>query len=204
MTTDTHAIVFDFGGVLLEWNPHKLYDRFFPGQTEAIQAFMSEVRFSEWNTLQDQGRPFAQGVRELSSQFPQHAHLIQAFHEHWSHSVVGPIEGTVSILKQLKQKRRSIFGLSNWSAETFPIARRRYDFFDLFDDILISGEVGLVKPDPAIFNLLLERIGRKAEECIFIDDSPPNIQAAGRLGFNAIHYHSPDQLERELEKLGAL
>src|SRR5512147_974068 len=122
----------------------------------------------------------------LTKQFPQHAHLIQAYHDHWKDSIGDAYWGTVEILKQLKQAGYPLYGLSNWSAETFPHARAKYDFFDLFDGIILSGDVGLVKPDPQIYQITLDRIGRLAKECIFIDDAVPNIERAQKLGFVTI------------------
>jgi 2-haloacid dehalogenase len=194
------TIIFDFGGVLLDWNPHRLYRRFFNHETE-IDQFLSQINFPEWNLEQDKGRSFAQGVAELSAQFPQYSHLIRAFRENWEDSIVGPITGSVCILRRLKQAGYALYGLSNWSAETFPLAYNKYDFFKLFDGILISGEVKIVKPDPAIFELMLGRIGRSASQCLLIDDSIPNIAAAQKLGFATIQFQSPEQAERELQKL---
>jgi len=204
MTTTIKAIVFDFGGVLLDWNPRNLYRRFFQDDFEAMERFLTEIRFMEWNTHQDRGRPFKEGVSILSSQFPQYSRLIQAFHEHWEESIGGEIAGTVEIARKLKQKGYPLFGLSNWSAETFPIARRKYPFFDIFDDIVLSGEVKLIKPDAAIFRLLLRRIGRPAEDCLLIDDSPANIAVARELRFVTIHYKSSSQLKSELVQIGLL
>ncbi len=197
------TIIFDFGGVLIHWDPRNLYRRFFdtPGEME---AFLREIDFPTWNLEQDRGRPFADGVAELIARFPQHASLIRAYHEHWEESIGEPVAGVSNIIRRLKALGYSIYGLSNWSAETFPIARSRYDFFDLLDGYLISGDVGLVKPDPAIFRALLQRIGRPAAECVFIDDSPANLQAARSLGFLSILFESAAQLEHELESLGIL
>ena len=194
------SIIFDFGGVLLDWNPHHLYHRFFHDQSE-IDRFLSEINFPDWNLQQDKGRPFSQGVAELSVKFPHYSHLIRAYHEYWEESIVGPINGSVEILRRLKKARYSIYGLSNWSAETFPIAYNKYDFFRLFDGIVISGEVKVTKPDPAIFEIILKLINRPAMECLFIDDSETNTSIAKKLGFAAIHFKSPDQLELELKNL---
>ncbi|HEX9387235.1 MAG TPA: HAD family phosphatase [Anaerolineales bacterium] len=201
MTTQIKAIIFDFGNVLLEWNPRNVYQRYFPDDPEGMERFFKEVNFADWNLQQDKGRPFAEGVAILSQQFPHHSHLIQAYHDHWVESVSGSIAGTVRILKQLKQAGYSLYGLSNWSAETFPYARKKYDFFDLLDDIVISGEVGHIKPDPEIFQIMLEKVGRPAQECLFIDDSLTNIKQAQKMGFATIHFQSPEQLETKLREL---
>ena len=194
------SIVFDFGGVLLDWNPHHLYRRFFNDPFE-IDQFLYEINFPEWNLQQDKGRPFSQGIAELSAKFPHYSQLIRAYSENWGDSIVGPIVGTVDILQRLKNAGYALYGLSNWSSETFPIAYEKYDFFKLFDGIVISGKVKLVKPDPAIFEIILKMINRPAIECLLIDDSEANIAAAIKLGFAVILFKTPDQLEIELQKL---
>jgi len=199
MTAPIQAIIFDFGGVLLEWDPHALYRRFID-QPQQIDQFLAEVGFATWNAEQDRGRPFAEGIAELSSQFPHHAHLIRTYYDHWEDSIVGPIPGTVAILRKLKRAGYPLYGLSNWSAETFPKVRKRYAFFDLLDDILLSGDAKMLKPDPAIFNLLLSKIGYPSRNCLLIDDSQSNIVAAKSLGFNTIHFKSPGQLQSELQR----
>jgi len=198
-----HAIIFDFGGVLVDWNPHNLYRRFFD-DPRAMDQFLSEIHFAEWNLLQDKGRPFAEGVAELSARFPQHAHLIRAYHEHWEDSVAGPIPGSVEILRALKAEGHPVYGLSNWSAETFPLAYRKYDFFRILDGYIISGDVGLVKPDPAIFNLMIDKIGYPASACLLIDDSAQNTEVARQLGFETILFRSPKVLAAELRQLRLL
>jgi len=198
------AIVFDFGGVLLDWNPHYLYDRMFADDPTGLDRFLSEVGFSDWNAQQDKGRPFALAVAELSARFPHHAHLIRAYDERWEEFIAGPIQPTVDILQSLKQAGYPLYALSNWSAETFARIRHKYDFLNWFDTILLSGEVKLIKPDPQIFQLFLARVNRKAKDCLFIDDSPANIVAANALGFQTILFESPRQLERELKGRGLL
>ena len=197
------AVIFDFGSVLVDWSPHNLY-RHFIKQPHEIDRFLSEINFAEWNAQQDKGRPFAQAVAELSSEFPQHARLISAFHEHWEDSIVGSIDGTVVILRKLKQLGYPLYGLSNWSAETFPLVREKHTYFDLFDDIIISGEVKLIKPDPQIFRFMLNKFKLEAQACLFIDDSMANIKTANELGFATIHFQSPAQLEIELSGRGVL
>jgi 2-haloacid dehalogenase len=204
MTSEIKAIIFDFGNVLLEWDPRYVYQRFFPGDPEGMERFLEEVKFMEWNLLQDKGRPFAEGVAILSREFPQYSHLIRAYHENWIDSLGGSLTGTVEIMKELKQAGYPLYGLSNWSAETFPRARQGHDFFDLLDDMIISGEVGHVKPHPEIFQITLDRIGRPAPECLFIDDSLANIDQAQKMGFATIHFQSPEQLRLRLRELKVL
>ena len=194
------VIIFDLGGVVLDWNPRNLYRRYFD-KREEMEAFLSEIDFASWNAQQDKGRPFAEGVAVLSARFPHRAALIRAYHEHWEESVSGPIEATVRLVRQLKDAGYPLFALSNWSAETFPIARHKYDCLQLFDAIIVSGEVGLIKPDPAIFELAVKRSGVVASECLFIDDHGPNIAVAQQLGMQAIHFRSADGLADELRSL---
>jgi 2-haloacid dehalogenase len=204
MTPQIKAIIFDFGNVLLAWDPRNIYRRFFPNDPEGMECFLQEVNFADWNLQQDKGRSFAEGVAILSRQFPQYSHLIQAFRDHWIDSVGEPVAGTVTILKRLKQAGYPVYGLSNWSAETFPHARKRHDFFNLLDDMVISGDVGHVKPDPEIYQILLDKIGRPAGECLFVDDALPNIRQAQAMGFAVVHFQSPEQLEASLHALQVL
>jgi 2-haloacid dehalogenase len=204
MTSPIKAIIFDFGNVLLEWNPRYVYQRYFPNDPEGMEHFLEEVDFMNWNAQQDKGRTFAEGVALLSEKFPHHAELIQAYHDNWKDSIGTSYTGTVKLLKELKQAGYPVYGLSNWSAETFPYARQKYDFFELLDDIVISGHVGHIKPDPEIFQILLEKIGYPAQECLFIDDAPTNIDQAWKMGFETILFQSSEQLEIELRKLNLL
>jgi 2-haloacid dehalogenase len=199
MTSHIQAIIFDFGGVLVGWDPRNLYRRFFPEQPQAMEDFFTEVNFMEWNALQDKGRSFAEGVEILSAQFPHRADLIRAYHENWIESITGRIEGTVELLRTLKEKGYAVYGLSNWSAETFPIVRDEFDFLKLLDGVILSGDVKLVKPEPAIFELCLQMIGKPANECLFIDDALANIVTANKLGFDTIQFISPEQLKSELQ-----
>jgi 2-haloacid dehalogenase len=194
MNPTINAVIFDFGNVLLEWNPRYVYQRFFPRDPEGMERFLEEVKFMEWNSLQDKGRSFEEGVASLSKEFPEYSHLIQAYHDHWVESLGDSIDGTIEIMRELKQAGYPLYGLSNWSAETFPYARERHDFFDLLDDMVISGEVGHVKPHPEIFQILLDRVGRPANECLFIDDALANIEQARKMGFATVHFESPEQL----------
>jgi 2-haloacid dehalogenase len=198
------AIIFDFGNVLIEWNPKYVYQSYFPNDNTGMEHFFKEVDFMGWNAKQDKGRTFKEGVADLSAQFPHYAHLIQAYHDNWKDSIGAAYDGTVEIMKHLKQKGYSIFGLSNWSAETFPYAREKYNFFDLLDDMVISGQVGHVKPEPEIYHILLQKIGRPAQECLFIDDSLPNIQQAQKMGFHTVHFKSSEQLADHLRSINLL
>jgi 2-haloacid dehalogenase len=198
------TIIFDYGGVLLEWDPRHLYRRFFPNQPEAMEQFLTEINFVDWNAQQDKGRPFAEAVESLSAEFPQYADLIRAYDELWEESLTGAITGSIEILKQLKAMKYPLYGLSNWSEETFLRARHKYDFFNLFDDMVISGEVKMIKPEPEIFHHALQKFGKNANECIYIDDSLPNVQQAQKMGFETVHFQSPEQLRVSLQELEIL
>ncbi|HXG97121.1 MAG TPA: HAD family phosphatase [Gemmatimonadales bacterium] len=204
LPTRIRAIVFDFGGVLIDWNPRYLYRKLFPGTDTAMERFLAEIGFTEWNQQQDAGRAFSLAVTELVKRFPSYADLIRAYDERWEESIAGPLQGTVDLLLPLQQAGLELHGLSNWSSEKFAAVRSKYSFFQLFATILLSGDVKLIKPDPRIFQALLERIGRSAGECLFIDDSEENISTARSLGFEAIRFASPEQLRRELRHRGLL
>jgi 2-haloacid dehalogenase len=204
ITTETNkpAIVFDLGGVLLDWNPRYVYRSLFKGDEAGMERFLGEICTPVWNSRQDAGRPLAEATAELLALHPQHGELIEAYYGRWEEMLAGPIEGTVAILEDMHSKGHYLCALSNWSAETFPIAYKRYEFLKRFQTIVLSGEEKLIKPDPAIFQVLLKRIGRSAGECLFIDDVPANAQAAQRLGFQAIVFTSPEDLRAQLRQRG--
>ncbi len=200
MISPSTCIIFDFGNVFIKWDPHAIYKRYFP-TPEAVNAFLEEIRFSEWNSHQDAGRSFAEGIEELSSRYPQYAEEIRDYDIFWEDSITETNTETIQIARELRRGGYELYLLSNFSAEKFPLMRKRCDFLDLFTDIIISGELKLIKPDPAIYLSTLKRINRKAEECVFIDDSLANIKTANNLGFKTIHYKSSKQLKRELENI---
>ncbi len=194
------AIIFDLGNVLLKWDVYRLYKRFFT-DPKAVDSFLQEVRFFEWNAQQDAGRSFKEGVAVLSAEFPQYAELIQAYDTYWEDCVTETIDGTIQIARELKNAGWPLYILSNFSLEKFSLVHSRYDFLNIFDDLIISGEHKLVKPDPSIYKYTLRRINREAGECLFIDDSLPNIEAARILGFRTIHFRSPEQLDMDLKNI---
>lgn len=196
------AIIVDFGGVLIDWNPRYLYRKLFPGDEPGMERFLAEIDFTEWNRQQDAGRAFSLAVAEHVKRFPSYAALIRAYDERWEESIAGPLHETVELLLPLKQAGFELHGLSNWSSEKFALVRPKYAFFQLFETILLSGDVKVVKPDPRIFRALLDRINRPAGECLFIDDSEENITAAQTLGFETIRFESAAQLRRELGRRG--
>ncbi len=197
------TVVFDLGGVLIDWNPRYLYRRLFRGDDAAMEAFLGEVCTPEWNARQDAGRPWADGVAELVGRHPDAQDLIVAFDERWEEMLGGPVAGSVEILDQLRAAGVALYALSNWSAAKFPVARARFPFVAWFRDVVISGDVGTVKPDPAMFRVLLERNALDPSSTAYVDDSSPNVRVAAGLGFAAaIHFVDADALRRDLVALG--
>jgi 2-haloacid dehalogenase len=197
------AVVFDLGGVLIDWDPRYLYRKLLDDEA-AVEEFLATVCTPEWNAEQDRGRPFAEGVAELVERHPVHAAAITAYHERWTEMLGGDIAGTVELLDELRDTGVPLYALTNWSAETFGIARERYQFLEWFDGVLVSGEERMIKPDPAIFRLLLDRFGLDPGAAFYVDDSPANVAAAGELGFDAVRFTGPEQLRRDLEARGLL
>jgi 2-haloacid dehalogenase len=198
------VVVFDLGGVLINWDPRHLYRKLFAGDENAMEVFLSEVCTVEWNERQDAGRTFAEAVDELLPHHADKIDLIEAFGQRFDEMIAGTVAGTVDILADLKRAGVPRYALTNWSAETFPPQRDRFPFLSWFDGIVVSGEEGVIKPDPRIFRVLLDRYRIAPEEAVFIDDNPANAAAAAALGIHGIHFRSPDLLRRELETLGLL
>jgi 2-haloacid dehalogenase len=202
MTTEITAVAFDLGGVLIDWNPRHLYRKLFGTDEAGMERFLADVCTPHWNARLDAGRPFAEGVAELVAAHPEQARMIEAFRSRWPEMLGGPIEGTVAILRELRGAGLRTYALSNWSAETFTITKPLYPFLADMDGILISGEVGVGKPDPAIFREFLTRFGLAAGATVFIDDHQPNLAAAAALGLRAIRFTDPDRLRADLRNVG--
>jgi 2-haloacid dehalogenase len=202
-STTRRVVVFDLGGVLLDWNPRHLYRKLFPDE-QAMEAFLGEVCTPEWNERQDAGRPFADAIASLLPHHRDKLHLITAWRDRFGEMIPGALEETVAIAGELRARGVPLYALTNWSAETFPSQRGRFAFLDWFEGIVVSGAEGTMKPDPRIFRLLLERYRLAADEAVFIDDNAKNAQAAGMLGIHGIHFQSPAQLRRELVALALL
>jgi 2-haloacid dehalogenase len=197
------VVVFDLGGVLLQWDPRHLYRKLFADE-RAMEAFLAEVCTVEWNERQDAGRAFADAVADLMPQHEDKRELIEAFGRRFGEMIPGPIDGTVAILGELGRRGTPLYALTNWSSETFPPQRARFPFLASFDGIVVSGDEGVIKPDPRIFGILLDRYRIDAREAVFIDDNPANARAATALGLHGIHFRSPEALRRELVALGLL
>jgi len=169
-----------------------------------MESFLATVCTVEWNERQDAGRSFADAVAELAPRHPDKVELIEAFGRRFDEMIPGAIEGTVEIVADLKRAGVRRYALTNFSAETFPLQRQRFPFLSWFDGIVVSGEEGVIKPDPRIYRILLDRYRIEPDEAVFIDDNPGNAAAATALGIHGIHFRSPGQLRRELEALGLL
>ncbi|QDE39215.1 HAD family phosphatase [Luteibacter pinisoli] len=204
MYSKRNVVIFDFGGVLVDWNPRYLYRKLFGDDEAGMERFLAEVTTTEWNLRQDAGRSWAEALAELTAKHPEHVDLITAFHERWEETLKGPIDDSIAILHDLKSAGHPLYGLTNWSGETFPIARARYEFFNWFDGIVVSGDEGTIKPDPKLYETLLERYDINPKCAVFIDDNKVNVEAAEALGIHGIHFHSPAQLRAELIELGFL
>jgi 2-haloacid dehalogenase len=193
------TVLFDLGGVLIDWNPRYLYRPLFRGDDAAMEDFLARVCPPEWNHQMDEGKPFAEAVAERQRLFPEHAALIAQWYEGWPHMLRDEIPGTVAILRELRGRGVRLFALTNWSAETFPLARARYPFLAWFEDIVVSGEVALAKPDPRIFELTVRRTGLDPATTLFTDDSPRNVDAARACGLRAELFTEPQRLRATME-----
>jgi 2-haloacid dehalogenase len=198
------TVVFDLGGVLIDWDPRHLYRKLFPGDEPAMERFLAEICTNEWNRQQDAGRSWAEATALLKAAHPGHEELIDAFHRRWPEMLAGAVEGSVEILRELRDAGVPLYALTNWSDETFPAALERFEFLGWFAGIVVSGRERLLKPDPRIYRLLIERHGLAAADIVYVDDVAANAEAAVALGMRAIHFTGPAALRAELAALGLL
>ena len=195
-----NTVIFDLGGVLIDWNPRYVYRTIFKTEEE-IDWFFENVATHDWNENQDAGYPIAKATEELVAQHPEWEKEIKAYYGRWEEMLGGPIHETVKIFKQLKQiPDLRTYALTNWSAETFHIALQRYDFLHWFDGRLVSGEEKTRKPFHDFYQKLLNKFSIDPSQTVFIDDNLRNIKAAEELGIKGIHFHNPGQLRNELSK----
>ena len=193
------TIIFDLGGVLIDWNPEYVFLDAFDGDREKMTWFFENICTSDWNENQDAGYPLAQATKELIKKFPKHEHYIQMFYGEWDKMLGGAIDGTVKILDLLiKSENYKVVALTNWSNETFPIALDRFDFLHWFEGIVVSGDEKTRKPFKDIFNITLNRFRIIPEKAVFIDDNLRNIEAANALGIHGIHFKNPEELIQQL------
>lgn len=198
------AVIWDLGGVLIDWNPDYVFNTVFDDE-ERKRYFFENVCTAEWNEEQDAGRPIKEATEMLVAKHPEWKQEIEAYYGRWVEMLGGPIAGTVEIFRKMKeQDNLKLYALTNWSAELFPIALERYDFLHWFDGRVVSGEEKMRKPFPEFYQLTLDRFGLDAATTLFIDDNLRNIKAAEALGIRSIQFHSPELLERELQSLGIL
>jgi len=201
---DRRIVVFDLGGVLIDWDPRHLYRKLFAGDELAMEHFLANVCTHEWNRRQDAGRSFAEGARLLKLQHPDKADLIDAYGARFNEMMPGPIAGTVEIVAELRDRGTPLYILSNFSAETFPPVLERFDFLHWFRGMVISGEVGFIKPDPRIYEIMLARLAIDPHSAVYIDDVAANAEAAQPFGIHGIHFTTPGALREELVRLALL
>ena len=196
------AVLFDLGGVLIDWDPARAFTPVMPAAQ--VPAFLAAIDFAAWNHRHDAGLPYAEGERELIARFPEHEAAVRAYRQHFGATLTGPVPGTAAVVAELQQAGVGLAALTNWSAETYPVARERFGILRRFAGVLVSGEEGLAKPDPAIFALALQRFGFDAASCTFVDDAARNVVAAREAGLDAVQFHDADQLRRDLLARGLL
>lgn len=198
------TIIFDLGGVLIDWNPRYVYRQIFKTEEE-IDWFFNHICTPDWNENQDAGYPIEKATEEKVAEFPEWEAEIRAYYGRWTEMLGEAIHDTVEIFNELREKKDyNFYALTNWSAETFPFARERFEFLKWFDGIVVSGDEGLRKPFPEFYHRLLDRYEVSAPKSLFIDDSLRNVHAAAEIGMNVIHFTSPGKLRDELKKLELL
>ena len=197
------AVVFDLGGVLIDWDPRHLYRQLFADPQE-MEVFLRDVVSPDWNAQQDSGRTWAEATAELIARHPDHEQMIRVYVERWQDMLAGPIHGTVDILREVRDRGLAVYALTNWSAETFPRARGMFPFLEWFGGIVVSGDERIKKPDPEMWRRLIERFDIDPHTAVYIDDVAENARVATELGFRAIRFESPEQLRAELTTLDVL
>jgi 2-haloacid dehalogenase len=202
--TSIDTVVLDLGGVLIDWDPRYLYRPLFKGDAAAMEQFLSEICPPHWNREMDAGRSFDDAIAERQYLFPEYAELIALWKTGWGQMLRKPIHESVEVLEALRGRGHRLYALTNWSAETFPVARQRYAFLSWFEDIVVSGEVKLAKPDPRIFELAIQRCKLNPGSTLYVDDMRPNVEVARGLGLHALHFEHPRKLRADLERLSLL
>lgn len=190
-------VVFDVGNVLIHWDPRRLYRQLFDDPAK-VEWFLTHVCPSAWNLELDRGRAYGEAIAERIAMFPEYAAEIRAYDEQWDEMVAGAIEGSVSSLERLRAAGVPLYAITNFSRTKFDHATKRFPFLLKFHGIIVSGDEGLVKPDPAIFQLFLKRFRLSARDCLFIDNSAANVESARKLGMAAHHFRDPETLEAAL------
>lgn len=197
------TIIFDLGGVLIDWNPKYVYREVFKGDEKKVDWFLDNICTSDWNVEQDAGRTFKEATEFLIKQYPQYEQWIRIYYDRWEDMLGGPIKDSVLLLEKLKKANsHQLYALTNWSDEAFPVAIQRYDFLQYFDGILVSGTEKMRKPFTEIYELILNRYKLSASKSVFIDDNLDNVLGAQKVGMKGIHYKNSQQLINELNYLG--
>lgn len=195
------AVVFDIGNVLVAWDPRHLYRKLLPDE-ESVERFLSTVCTPDWNRQQDAGRPWAEGVADLSARFPEQRDLVAAYDTRWEEMIPGAVAGAVELLADLRDAGVPLFAITNFSEEKFRLARARFGFLGWFRDIVVSGEEGLLKPGEDIFRLALRRFGLAAGEAVFVDDIQANVDGAATVGMHGLLFTDAGTLRSDLAALG--
>jgi 2-haloacid dehalogenase len=203
MNKRVDTVIFDLGNVLIGWDPRRLYRQLIDDEAQ-MEWFLREVCNSEWNEQQDAGRSWTEATALLRAKFPEHAGLIDAYHLRWEETLVGAMEESVAVLAELRARGVRLLALTNWSQETFPIARQRFPFLQWFEGIVVSGEERLIKPDPRIYQRLLERHAVQPATALYIDDSARNVAAAEALGMQGWWFRDAAGLRARLVELNLL
>jgi 2-haloacid dehalogenase len=202
MSSKIETIIFDLGGVLIDWNPRYLYRKILKDEDQ-VTWFLENICTSEWNDQQDAGRSFEEATRELIANHPEWAVAIRAWYDRWQETIMGPITDTVDLLKKIKQSNQyRLYALTNWSSETFPWALNNFEFLHWFEGIVVSGEEKTRKPFPEFYRILFNRYAVEPSKALFIDDNIKNIKGASAVGLSTIYFQSPEQLKGELMRLG--
>jgi len=200
MSTTIDTVIFDLGGVLIDWNPRYVYRTIFDSE-EKIDWFFENICTNDWNENQDAGYPLDKATEDLIAKHPEWEEEIRAYYGRWVEMLGGPLEDTVNILRTLKKKDElRLYALTNWSHETFPVALERFQFLQWFDGIVVSGDEKTRKPFPEFYQRLLERYHINPATAIFIDDNVRNVKAAEEAGMNGIHFLNAEQLKQALQK----
>ncbi len=197
------TIIFDLGGVLVDWDPKYVYREVFNGDEEKVDWFLNTICTSDWNVEQDAGRTFKEATDFLVNKYPEYEDWIRIYYDRWEDMLLGQIDETVALLEKIKkQGSHQLYALTNWSAEAFPVALQRFDFLQHFEGIVVSGEEKTRKPFSKIYEIILDRYQLKAPSCVFIDDNLENVRGAETIGIKAIHFKNSQQLTAELNLLG--
>lgn len=193
----TKNIIFDFGNVLVQWHPELIYTEYFGDEAKAWW-FLRHVADNEWRGRIDAGEPTADCIAELQARYPEYTKAVALYDERYFDMLTDEVPGMREVITDLKNRKHEIYGLTNWSMETFPIARKKFGILQMIDRYVVSGAEKLIKPDPRLFQVLLDRYNLKAEECTFIDDNPDNVAAAQKLGMQGIAFTNAETLRKEL------